>query len=617
MRLLLCWRWCIILDGCRLGCLTEESSAFKIMSRFHTLLRHISPARRRRHCYHNSVLGYARNRHIISSPFSSQATLAADDKEGNINNKSKLLQIGDNGTHISLRFNGDRDDHDVSSTYHASWLWSNDPKGVILPSGQRSTTAQWVNNGRPTITDAKIIYCDVDDKNEESSLPLALERIHVPGPTVNDCCHPLAIYGKHSPWILATVGDETLRPYLFITWSDKSTSTYDIEWLQRFQYNDRSRFEGRKRSEIQPIHAVRKNGPPIWHSTTTAKMESNVIYPEGDAPQHKADGLVHVEYSSVIGEDGQPFRDGLFNLLHFIFRDGAVIVSDTPSPLDNVDDVSMVEDDSFPVSILAKAMSGSLSHGMLYGDIFHVRTGERNSNNVAYTSSALCPHQDLAYYESPPGLQLLHCVAMGKSVNGGESTLIDAMAAAYRLRELRRESFETLTKCPATFMKQRDGACMTYRRPHIALSEERCNTYDREITAVHWSPPFEGPVSLPTDDVDKYYEAYADYEQLLNADTNLSNGKDDDLSSYANEFTWKRKLRPGEVLVFNNRRMVHGRNGFTVDDGASPEDGCRHLVGCYTNIDDTLNSYRLGLRSREPVLPVSLLNVGNGTTIVP
>jgi alpha-ketoglutarate-dependent taurine dioxygenase len=430
----------------------------------------------------------------------------------------------------------------------------------------------------------------------------------------------VAIYGNHSPWVSAMVDeDQTSRPYLFIVWSDKSSSIYDVEWLERFQYDDKSRMERRKRSEVQPSHAVRKNGPPLWHSTAAAKEEYNLIYPEGNAPQHGADGLVHIDYSSVIGEDGQQRCDGLFNLLHFIFRDGAVIVSNTPSPfLDhNNYDAAMVEDALMPVAKLAKAMSGgALSHGMLYGDIFHVRTGERNANNLAYTSSALCPHQDMAYYESTPGMQLLHCVAMGKDIVGGESTLIDAMAAAYRLRELRPESFQTLTNCPATFVKQRNEACMTYRRPHISLAKGRCSIFDREITAVHWSPPFEGPLCLPPEDVEEYYHAYADFEQLVTVDLDVTCGKD--LASYADEFTWKRKLNPGEVLVFNNRRMLHGRNGFTVANSAmTPADGRRHLVGCYTNIDDTLNTYRVRLRKRHPDMSASFLNVGNGSTIVP
>jgi hypothetical protein len=149
---------------------------------------------------------------------------------------------------------------------------------------------------------------------------------------------------------------------------------------------------------------------------------------------------------------------------------------------------------------------------------------------------------------------------MGNGVVGGESTLIDALAAAYRLRELRPESFECLVRCPATFVKQRGDTCMTYRTPHILLAEDgysmSCSksVLDREIVAVYWSPPFEGPVLLPPCDVDRYYEAYADFERIIDNSLSTNSADSDDLSLHAHDFTWERRLAPGEVLVVNHRR---------------------------------------------------------------
>ncbi|KAL9191089.1 hypothetical protein ACHAXT_000795 [Thalassiosira profunda] len=428
-------------------------------------------------------------------------------------------------------------------------------------------------------------------------------------------------------------GSEAARPYLHVTWTspttsdgqleNNETSMYDVEWLQRFQHNNSSRRNHQNRTEVQPQNAIRRDGPPLACTTPEAAVELASLYPRGDAPLRGSDGLVHVDYHSIIGGEGQILREGLFALLHSVFRDGAAIISGTPLSAKTTAEISHIcrtvealGDDELPVAKVAKAMSGGeLSHGALYGNVFHVRVGERDSNNVAYTSEALCPHQDLAYYESPPGMQLLHCAAMGNAVEGGESTLIDAMAAAHRLREVRPQSFECLVRCPATFVKQRDGACLTYRRPHIVLAEDGGSTgLDREIAAVFWSPPFEGPVCLPPDMVDRYYEAYADFERMLNGSAD-GDSPDDELSQYAHDFTWERKLDPGDMLVFNNRRMVHGRRGFSGAQGASFEESQRHLVGCYTNIDDTLNSYRVLLRERDYAMPI--LNVGNGTNIVP
>ena len=49
------------------------------------------------------------------------------------------------------------------------------------------------------------------------------------------------------------------------------------------------------------------------------------------------------------------------------------------------------------------------------------------------------------------------------------------------------------------------------------------------------------------------------------------------------------------MLVFNNRRMLHGRRGFTQRAGA-----VRHLRGCYVNIDEYANALNLLRRAHEP-----------------
>lgn len=239
-----------------------------------------------------------------------------------------------------------------------------------------------------------------------------------------------------------------------------------------------------------------------------------------------------------------------------------------------------------------------------------------SAHNIAYTSVPLQPHQDLAYYESVPGLQLLHCVS-NHGVIGGESVLVDAMAAAYYLRNVAPHHFETLVKCSATFVKQREGADMIFRRPHIVL-QEGTDCIDGEIVSVTWSPPFEGPSCIPSHLVEDYYEAYAAFERIV--DNSLPIDRNDDilpqelaktLRAFAEEHTWEQQLDPGDLLVFNNRRMLHGRRGFSIEEETSHG---RHLVGAYTNIDDTLNQYRCLLRNQQDRDMFSMRNFGNGSS---
>lgn len=220
----------------------------------------------------------------------------------------------------------------------------------------------------------------------------------------------------------------------------------------------------------------------------------------------------------------------------------------------------------------------------LYGDTFDVRS-EANPINIAYTNKALRPHMDLAYYESPPGLQFLHCMQFDDDVEGGESIFFDTFVLAEVLRKSDPEAFHILSKVPATFQKdhvERDSpAQMFYRRPHISTNASG------KVISVFWSPAFEGPLHMDDhlaqalgfsnqlEAIDAYYTAYRSFARLM---------EDSDV---INEWKIEFRSRPGTILAFNQRRMLHGRNAFSTNSN-----GIRWLQGCYVCIDAFLNRYR-------------------------
>jgi alpha-ketoglutarate-dependent taurine dioxygenase len=207
----------------------------------------------------------------------------------------------------------------------------------------------------------------------------------------------------------------------------------------------------------------------------------------------------------------------------------------------------------------------------IYGHIFDVVSQGDSAINLAYTNEAIGPHMDLCYYESPPGLQLLHCLRFDSDVVGGESLLIDAFAAAEELRRTHPEAFETLCTVPATFLKDHsqraNPVLLSYQRPHLAVDPRT-----RRLTGVFWSPPFEGPLrGVPPKVVGAYYDAYRRLHAAIEASPRA-----------------ELRLNEGDMLVFNNRRMLHGRAAF-----AGGADGARHLRGGYVNIDEFANAYNL------------------------
>lgn len=432
-----------------------------------------------------------------------------------------------------------------------------------------------------------------------------------------------------------------------------NVTTYNLAWLKQWACDNASNEMSRLKREISEKHTflhkyrnAKKHltsidlcvvgtrdmnmnlDAEVTIDTSTSKKIPVGIDTDTDMDLYfdrrdKYQGLACVDYHGVVTANASASVSGkdeteLLALRDLIFLDGAAIVDNAPC-------VSTVQSPEEIVTGLGNAIGGKVSHGGLYGTVFHVMASPVDvAINAAFTSVELCPHQDLAYYESKPGFQLLHCASMPTDIVGGESILIDCMAAANHFRDIAPNLFETLVRCPATFQKVRAGACMTYFRPHIVLHndgyEEDLNSMDREIVSVHWAPPFEGPLRIKSDRVEDYFKAYAAFELMLDNTKcpracSVATGIDLDLAMSLNEYarknTWTHLLQPGETIVFNNTRMLHGRRSFEMDSQGSSK---RHLMGTYTNIDDSLNLYRtmlreMGLQS-ERIIP----NVGNGTT---
>uniref|UniRef100_A0A7S3PC69 TauD/TfdA-like domain-containing protein n=1 Tax=Amphora coffeiformis TaxID=265554 RepID=A0A7S3PC69_9STRA len=455
----------------------------------------------------------------------------------------------DNGSCVALEFPGEH----ISTRFHTSWLWSVDPNFVHPTSGQRTRSLS-------SLFGHKILSVSTSIEPTEN-----LHLTPSPG-----CLHSTgSVYQTYNK------SHDEVRQVLNIAWEsdtgDRYMSSYDIEWLRSRRYDNGSLSDRQTSTQVLPSMALsRHSGLP----------EMNHVLLETEP------------------------REAQYHILDTLFQRGAVLLRGaTPN----------AEDLESTVRHLALALAKRISHGHLYGDIFHVQHIP-NAHNIAYTTQPLVAHQDLAYYTSPPGFQMLHCVNNAGTV-GGESFLIDAMAAAAEFRSLAPDLYQVLLESEATFVKQRGDADMVFRRPHI--EEDSSGT----VTAVHWSPPFEGPLAIDSSKVDDYFMAYTAFERMLNdflpSDCYLlplSNELERQLIEYSREFTVERKLEEGDIMVFNNHRMLHGRRSFEVRMDL-PTNG-RHLIGCYTDLDETMNQYRLLRREHLSTLetPLYIRMMGNGSS---
>lgn len=502
--------------------------------------------------------------------------------------RTTAATVPDDGSSVTVTF-----EDGTESLFHAVWLWTNDSNCIHASSGQRtrapSTFYQgWKIHHARTILDDATSACYLTESGKPDD---SMNRRPFVPPPPNSLLPVGTVYNSES-----TSTTRTSRGILEVTWRKGTvhqspetmvTSFYDMDWLWRCRY-DPAALEERTRFTI---------------------IDKTVALTSGTAsPASSSSPILEIDFASVMTHD-----ECCYQALHAIFEQGAVLIHGAPETFVAENETSLSTSPEPSVGVLGRRLcSGRLSHGHLYDDIFYVKA-VHNANNIAYTSTPLPPHQDLGYYQSQPGLQLLHCV-LNNGIIGGESTLIDAMAAATEFRRLAPDLFHTLCQSQATFIKQRHNADFVYRAPHITADA------DGMVVGIRWSPPFEGPVCLAPHQVNDYFVAASTFELMLDNHAvpsgqtlehlPISSDLEQALRRYAHEYTWERQLMPGEVLVFNNQRMLHGRRGFDFekkkDEGGErstaelleqPQRG-RVLVGCYTNMEETASHYRL-LRRRQ------------------
>jgi gamma-butyrobetaine dioxygenase len=185
------------------------------------------------------------------------------------------------------------------------------------------------------------------------------------------------------------------------------------------------------------------------------------------------------------------------------------------------------------------------------------------ASDLAYTSLPLDPHTDNPYRDPVPGVQLLHCLV--NETSGGLSTLVDGFAAARALETRDPEAFALLSRTPVRFRYQDE----TTELVASAVPIER--DVHGGLVAIHFSPRLDFVPLGPPDELERYYRARRALDHLLRSP----------------EFEIRFLLAAGELLMMDNRRLLHGRTGF------DPAEGVRHLQGCYIDIDGPRSLYRV------------------------
>jgi gamma-butyrobetaine dioxygenase len=186
--------------------------------------------------------------------------------------------------------------------------------------------------------------------------------------------------------------------------------------------------------------------------------------------------------------------------------------------------------------------------------------------NLAYTAVALGVHTDNPYRDPEPGVQLLHCLE--SDAPGGESILVDGFRAAEDLRREDPAGFRLLAQRYLSFRFSDRDADLSARTPVIELDD------DGAVEAIHFNNRSADALDAPLEEVEPWYRAYRQFACLLRRPEN----------------ELRLRLAPGQLLMMQNDRALHGREAF------DPNLGRRHLQGCYVDKDGVAS--RLAVLSR-------------------
>ena len=236
--------------------------------------------------------------------------------------------------------------------------------------------------------------------------------------------------------------------------------------------------------------------------------------------------------------------DKFTNILRSLVEYGFVLLRDCPP------NISTVE---------ALSKQFSYARQTIFGGVWEF-CANNDRDDSAYTDLALGAHTDSTYSHDAPGLQMLLCCEY--EAVGGASTMVDGFKIAQEIKRTQPDLYALLEQVPISGSYIGDGVNLRSERTvlrndrHGMLEQVSFNHYDRL------------PLGLDYSDLYGTYEALAYFEALAEKE----------------QFQWKYTLKPGEMIIFDNWRVLHGREAFK---------GKRKFAGCYINREDFESTLRL------------------------
>jgi gamma-butyrobetaine dioxygenase len=290
----------------------------------------------------------------------------------------------------------------------------------------------------------------------------------------------------------------------------------------------------------------------VYHSGWLRHIAENQHRPSSWLPMAQAWTTSSMsEVPRVDGAWALESDEAILALLNNLMVSGACVLENSPTHegylLDLAERIGPVRDSNF-------------------GRLWDVRAdidlaGDAKTNTTANTGLRLGPHSDLPTRETPPGFQFLHCLI--NDADGGASTLTDGAALVQALELEYPEAFELLCTRHWIFFNRGPGIDHRWSAPIIDYLP------GSDIPTIRAFYPVRAFPSMAVEDVAGCYEALRLFHRMADEP----------------EFELKFRLTAGDILCFDNRRVLHGRDAFTGS-------GKRHLQGIYIDRDEIMSRGR-------------------------
>jgi gamma-butyrobetaine dioxygenase len=206
-----------------------------------------------------------------------------------------------------------------------------------------------------------------------------------------------------------------------------------------------------------------------------------------------------------------------------------------------------------------------------YGKVFDL-ISRPDARVAGETARAQIPHTDEPFRYSPPGFIFFHAIRTGAG-SGGTSLMVDGFQVAERIRRDTPHLFELLTRHGVTFHREHAGDVFFSAEAHVISLDA-----SGDVTGMRFNDRCLAPQTGAVDEIDGLIEALAELTRLI--------------CDPANQF--QHQLKPGEVLVFDNQRVLHGRTEF------DPTLAVRHLRSCNLDRDGVHSAFRTLARRFAP-----------------